>query len=270
MRILEILEHDGQSLRSHRLCLLGITGAGEPSFNGERRALRLLAPGARALEEKSAGFVLSESPVPTEGTLSVDDVLCGIGEADQHGTSALSMIHGGFVSVSRRCAVLRPIRVGILTVSDKGSRGERDDRSGPALAREVPLFGGTVTERATVPDDEEAIARILERWCDEGRAELILTTGGTGFSPRDVTPEALERVGERKVPGIGEAMRRASAAITPRAALSRSNAVIRGKTLIIALPGSEKGAVECLTAVAPSLRHGIEILCGWDGECGNG
>jgi len=154
-------------------------------------------------------------------------------------------------------------------VSDKGSRGEREDGSGPALAAEVTALGADVLFTSIVPDDHAVLVPLLKEWSDGKGLDLILCTGGTGFSPRDVTPEALDAVCERHVPGIGEAMRAASLKITPRAVLSRANAVIRGKTLIISLPGSTKAALECFAAVAPALRHGIEILCGRDGECGS-
>jgi molybdenum cofactor synthesis domain-containing protein len=268
MRVLEIVERHGAEMVSHSLCYLGQDAGGRPSFNGRKRVLRLLAPGNREMDTNTAGFVLPRGELPVEGFLVMGDVLCGIERADGDGPPALSVLRSGFVSVSTRCVALRPLRTGILTVSDKGSRGEREDRSGPALGREIPLIGGVVVRTAVVPDDVEEIAATLREWCDRDGLQLILTTGGTGFSPRDVTPEALELVGERKVPGLGEAMRLASLRITPRAVLSRGNSVIRGRTLLIALPGSAKAAVECFSSVAESLRHGVEILCGWDSECG--
>ena len=156
----------------------------------------------------------------------------------------------------------------VLTVSDKGFQGLREDRSGPAIQELLEKDGWTVTARAMVPDDYEAIRGQLIDWCEEERVCLIATTGGTGFSKRDVTPEATLAVVERPTPGIPEAMRAESMRITPRGCLSREAAGIRGETLIVNCPGSEKAARECLGAVLPALRHGVEILRGAAGECG--
>jgi molybdenum cofactor synthesis domain-containing protein len=159
------------------------------------------------------------------------------------------------------------MKVGILTVSDKGSRGERADRSGPAIREIIEAAGGEVVRTAIVPDEEEDIRKALLAWSDEG-LDLVLTTGGTGFSPRDRTPEATKTVIERETPGLPEAMRRAGAERTPTAILSRAAAGIRGSTLIINLPGSERAVRESLAAVLPALIHGIEILRGSAAECG--
>jgi molybdenum cofactor synthesis domain-containing protein len=160
------------------------------------------------------------------------------------------------------------MKVGILTASDKGARGEREDRSGPAVRELVEAAGGEVVRTAIVPDEPEAIREVLAAWSDEG-LDLILTTGGTGFSPRDRTPEATRAVIEREAPGIAEAMRRAGAERTPTAILSRGVAGIRKASLIVNLPGSERGARESLAAVLPALGHGVEILKGTASECGH-
>ena len=154
------------------------------------------------------------------------------------------------------------IRVGVLTVSDRSARGEREDLSGPAVAAAVlaQLPDAAVVERAIVPDERAAIAARLAHWADALGLDLILTTGGTGFAPRDVTPEATRDVIERETPGLAEAMRAASLRITPHAMLSRGVAGIRGRTLIVNLPGSPKGAVENLGTIAPVLPHAIELL----------
>ena len=159
-------------------------------------------------------------------------------------------------------------KAGILTVSDKGHAGERHDASGPELAGLLPAANFQVAAMAVVPDEREAIAAQLVQWCDQERLGLILTTGGTGLSPRDVTPEATLLVAERLVPGLPEAMRAAGLAKTPHAMLSRGVAVIRGRTLIINLPGSPKGARENLAAVAAALPHALEKLRGSPAECG--
>jgi len=152
------------------------------------------------------------------------------------------------------------IRFGILTLSDRSSRGERADSSGPALARLVQAEGWSVTKQAILPDDESAIRATLIEWVDSREMDVILTTGGTGFAPRDVTPEATRAVIERESPGLAEAMRAVSLKITPHAMLSRIVTGIRKKTLIINLPGSPKGAVENLQVVLPVLEHAIKLL----------
>lgn len=152
------------------------------------------------------------------------------------------------------------IRFGILTLSDRSSRGERADSSGPALAHLIEAQGWSVTKQSILPDDEAAIREILIKWADGAELDVILTTGGTGFSPRDVTPEATRAVIEREAPGLAEAMRAASLKITPHAMLSRVVTGIRKKTLIINLPGSPKGAVENLQVMLPVLSHAIQLL----------
>jgi len=154
------------------------------------------------------------------------------------------------------------IRVGVLTVSDRSARGEREDLGGPAVTAAVlvQLPDAAVAERAIVADERAEIAARLAHWADVLGLDLILTTGGTGFAPRDVTPEATRDVIEREAPGLAEAMRAASLRITPHAMLSRGVAGIRGRTLIVNLPGSPKGAVENLATIAPVLPHAIELL----------
>lgn len=152
------------------------------------------------------------------------------------------------------------IRFGILTLSDRSARGERTDASGPAIAALIQAQGWTVLEESLLPDDEPSIRAALMSWADSGQMDVILTTGGTGFAPRDVTPEATRAVVEREAPGLVEAMRAASLKITPHAMLSRIVAGIRKQTLIINLPGSPKGAVENLQVVIPVLPHAVQLL----------
>jgi molybdopterin adenylyltransferase len=149
----------------------------------------------------------------------------------------------------------------VLTVSDKGARGERTDTAGPAVAAALRHQGWEVSWTAIVPDERDVIAARLVSWSDEG-AEVIVTVGGTGLAPRDVTPEATLDVVERLVPGIGEVMREVGRRATPMAALSRSIAGTRGRTLILNLPGSERGATESLEAVIDLLAHAVELLRG--------
>lgn len=159
------------------------------------------------------------------------------------------------------------IKVGIITASDKGSRGEREDQSGKVIQEIVEKQGWEVTEYVILPDERDQLAEKMKIWCDEYRVNLILTTGGTGFSKRDCTPEATLDIVEKQVPGIPEAMRYYSLQITPRAMLSRSAAGIRNNTLIINLPGSPKAVRENLESIIGSLQHGIEILIGTASEC---
>ena len=159
------------------------------------------------------------------------------------------------------------MRVAVITLSDSGYAGKRADLSGPAIQEMVEERGWTVVRTTLLPDGREMLERELRRLCDGGLADLILTTGGTGFSPTDVTPEATMAVVERPTPGIPEAMRYYSLQITPRAMLSRVAAGIRGRTLIVNLPGSPKAVRECLQAILPALDHGLEILKGTGGNC---
>lgn len=159
-----------------------------------------------------------------------------------------------------------PIRVGILTVSDRASQGVYPDESGEALRRWVAeQMGWTVARYAVVPDEIEAIQRILRTWCDEDRLDLILTTGGTGLSPRDRTPEATRSLLEREVPGIAEALRFHGLRSTPFAMLSRGVAGVRGRTLIINLPGSPRAVREAAELLGPVLPHAIALLRGETG-----
>jgi molybdopterin adenylyltransferase len=152
------------------------------------------------------------------------------------------------------------LRFGICTVSDRASTGERPDASGPALVAAIEAKGWTASKQQVVPDDQDRISRILMDWADSGQLDVILTTGGTGFAHRDVTPEATLRAIEREAPGMTEAMRAASAAKSPHAMLSRARAGIRGRVLIVNLPGSPKAAVENLEVIAPALEHAIQLL----------
>jgi molybdenum cofactor synthesis domain-containing protein len=187
------------------------------------------------------------------------------------------VVRGGFISVGDEMTTRQPgdaerdaaknYRVWIIISSDKGFRGEREDASGPVIRKIAAAAGYGDAGYTLLPDDQAGIEKELKRICDEGLAELILTSGGTGFSARDRMPEATAAVAERLVPGIAEAMRAQSMGITKRAMLSRATSAIRGKTLIVNLPGSPKAARENLKFIIPELCHGLDILTGRDAEC---
>jgi len=161
----------------------------------------------------------------------------------------------------------KKIRAGILTISDKGAKGLREDESGKAVLRLIEDHGFEVVNREIVPDDRQQIADTLVRWVDRDGLPLIVTSGGTGLSPTDVTPQAMEEVIEYQVPGMAEAMRAASLKKTPHAMISRAMVGVRKSSLIINLPGSPRGAEENLSVVLPALNHGLSKLAGDTTEC---
>jgi molybdenum cofactor synthesis domain-containing protein len=166
------------------------------------------------------------------------------------------------VRPSARLPVRPPVRLAILTISDAGARGERVDTSGDAIAAWAAERGFQVVERALVPDDTVRIAAALTGWADADQADLILTTGGTGLTPRDVTPEATRAVLDKEAPGIAEALRMAVYPRFPRAALSRGVAGARGRTLIVNLPGSTGGVKDGLTVLADLAEHAVDLVRG--------
>ena len=157
--------------------------------------------------------------------------------------------------------------VSILTVSDKGSQGKREDKSGEAIREIVSKMDARVVDYAIVPDERDIIAKKLTGWADSGKVDMVITTGGTGLAPRDVTPEATLDVIDKTAPGFAEVMRAESLKKTPHAMLSRAVAGIRKKTLIINLPGSPKAVRECLEVIMPALPHAVETLKGEASEC---
>jgi len=166
--------------------------------------------------------------------------------------------------------VFHLIRAAVVTVSDKGSQGLREDLSGPEVAGILKDHRIEVTTVTIVPDETEAISAVLRELADRRCLDLVVTTGGTGVTPRDVTPEATRAVLDREIPGIGEAMRQASMAVTPHAMISRALAGIRGQTLIVNLPGSPKGARENLAVIMPAIPHAVAKIKGSDAECAGG
>lgn len=157
---------------------------------------------------------------------------------------------------------------GILTISDKGSRGERQDKSGEAIREILSRMDFRIANYDIVPDEKELIIEKLIKWADEDGLDVVITTGGTGLTPRDVTPEATLAVVDRIVPGFAEAMRAESLKKTPHAMLSRAVVGTRGKCLIVNLPGSPKAVLECLQVILLALPHAVETLKGQAGECG--
>lgn len=256
------------------VCYVHTKGTNGSCINGQTGTIRLIPAGV-PLPSKydSSGLIIVLGG--TGISITGDSFLSfGEGEAilktkspDKNGAIEAQVLVPGFLTVSQSFEFWKPIRVGILTVSDKGSRGEREDTAGPALAESISRIGGEAIFRNMVPDEIPSIQKTLREWSDEN-CHLILITGGTGLSARDVTPESLLAICDRQVPGLGEYIRMKTAENTPRAILSRGLAVTLGKTLILSFPGSERGARECFDVVAPVLRHAIEILRGWGGECG--
>ena len=174
---------------------------------------------------------------------------------------------GDEMVVQPRTAPL-PFQAAVITLSDRCAAGEREDKSGPTVAERLAAAGYTVVEQLILPDERAPLERSLIRLCDQRQLDLILTTGGTGFAARDITPEATRAVAERDVPGIAGAIRAASLRITPRAMLSRAVSVIRGKTLIINLPGSPKACMESMDVFLDQLPHALELLRGIPQDCG--
>lgn len=182
------------------------------------------------------------------------------------------VLHGGIIHTGDELELLptpenEPMTAAVVTLSDKGFRGQREDKSGPLLVELLTEAGYRVVELVLLPDEKPMIKRELIRLCDGRQCNLVLTTGGTGFAPRDITPEATLEIATRNAPGIAEAIRAYSLQITPRAMLSRGASVIRNRTLIVNLPGSPKACRESLECILPSLSHGLEILNEKTGEC---
>ena len=182
------------------------------------------------------------------------------------------VVRGGSIATGDEIAVMertdkRPYTAAVITLSDKGARGEREDVSGPVIAKRLEEAGYVIEERMLLSDGEQPLKSELMRLADQRQIDLILTTGGTGFTPRDLTPEATKAIAEREVPGIAEYIRAYSMQITKRAMFSRGVSVIRNRSLIINLPGSPKAVAECLDAVLDTLPHGLDMLRNSAGDC---
>ena len=251
-----------------KLIYIHSVSGGGVCVNGEQVRVYLHRAGEEFLSgDMDYAIVLPRNARIPEGELfAVNSGECLLKVADKN---EISVQVSGFVGVSSRFEFWRSINAAVLTISDKCSSGEREDTAGAVLADLAEAIGAAVILRSTVPDERASIAAVIRDWADNKDINLILTTGGTGLSKRDVTPEALMDIQERVVPGFGEIMRSHTMLYTPRSFLTRSLAVVRGNALVIAFPGSETAVRECFEAIVPALRHGVEILCGWDAECGH-
>jgi len=278
------MEGDAHAGKWHRqVSLLSVSSIEKMRGIGKEKGIDL-APGDFAENLTTEGIELFELPIGTY--LQAGEVLLEvtqIGKSCHHGCEIFKQVGhcvmpkegiftrvlvGGSVRAEDRIEIWQGITVGIITASDKGAKGEREDQSGQEIKNLVQNIQGTVIDYRVLPDDKETLAQAMIEMIDELGVGLLLTTGGTGFSPRDVTPEATLSVIERAVPGLPEAMRRESFLISPRAMLSRAVAGIRGKCLIVNLPGSPEAVQECLQIILPMIPHALNILRGTDGECG--
>lgn len=246
---------------------------GRSCVNGRPHRVRLAPPGyGEPLVRDVFTVRLSGNLFPMSGHgflhMPGDDVLLECANPEKNETLC-EVLRPGFATVSEPVEFWPPINAGVLTVSDQGSEGKREDTSGPALAEALAGIGGVPLERNIVPDDTAEIVSALKEWVTrEHPLDLVLTTGGTGLAERDVTPEALDALTGKDVPGLGEYMRWKTSSFTLRSILSRSTAKVVERTLVVALPGSKRGALQCFEAVSPVLRHAVEIASGKGGECG--
>lgn len=235
-----------------------------------------ICPGAFGENLLVSGFDLSSLPIGTH--FRIGEVLLELTQIGKtcHEGCEISKLTGECImpregvfarvlqggEVRKGDEVIRPFTACVLTSSDRAYQGIREDISGPAIMDLLQKEGYVVSEYVLIPDEEDEAVKEMIRLCDGNHPDVVFTTGGTGFSPRDRMPEASMRVAERNAPGIAEAIRSYSMTITPRAMLSRGVSVIRGRTLIVNLPGSPKAVKECLSFLLPSLAHGLTILRG--------
>ncbi len=266
MRILRL--YAPSLMGDHTLCYIGTNRRGKVCVN-DVAITALWARAGEAIDGEANSAALT-IVLPQEATVTEGDFL-SVGENNQTllrwQDGSFRVCRAGFLGVSKRAEIWRPVRTAVLTVSDKGSRGEREDTAGPALEHLAFLRGCVTEERKIVPDDPDAIREAVLSWAKAG-INLVLTTGGTGLSPRDNTPEALLSIADKVVPGFGEMMRIETLKYTPRSFLTRSVAVITGGALVVAFPGSRRGAEQCFEATAGGLRHAVETLTGASTECG--
>ncbi len=253
----------------HTLCYIHTNREGKTCINEVEIPVKFARAGEPLDGAEYAGAMTVV--LPPEAELRGGDFF-SVGNGDtllrwQEESACFKVCTAGFLGVSEPVEIWRPLRTAVLTVSDKGSRGEREDTAGPELERLAFARGCVVEERKIVPDDPERICEAVREWAGAG-ISLILTTGGTGLSPRDNTPEALLSIADKTVPGFGEMMRIETLKYTPRSFLTRSVAIVRERSLVVAFPGSKRGAGQCFEAVAGGLRHAVETLAGSASECG--
>jgi molybdenum cofactor synthesis domain-containing protein len=241
--------------------------SGNPLVDGLALELTLEEAGKSSFSEGVFGIRVREVPLigPGDFLHFSDGVILRRREMSDLKMSFL-VVNKGFLLVSSSFDLWPPLTVGVLTVSDKGSRGERMDTAGPALERSLSTIGGIPSKAEIVPDEAVKISDKIQEWMAAG-VDIVLVTGGTGISARDVTPEAVKSLGGKEIPGIGEYMRWKTSFENERSILSRSLAVVCSGTIVIALPGSERGAVQCFSAIAPALRHAVEVATGRSGDC---
>jgi len=270
MRVLRLFSRDEQ--KDFKVCYCSSNSQGMTLVNGVKGKIEATFPGYSPGGSQGWEIILSSGcDMPETGyflSINQGESILRIECLDKK-ILDLSVVKPGFLSLSDECCLLRPLTTGILTVSDKGSRGEREDTSGPALEETVKGIACEVYKKKIIPDEKEEIKKVILSWCEKEDLDLILVTGGTGLSSRDVTPEALQSIAEKEVPGLGEYMRMQTSIITQRSILSRATAIVRSETLVIALPGSMKGSTQCFNAIAPVVRHAVEIIRGWTHECGH-
>lgn len=254
----------------HTLCYVHMNRAGNICVNDVETTVKYAHAGADLDSEEyrtAMTIVLPQDAVIQDGDFLSVGGRCGAFLRWNVAKSSFDICRAGFLGVSEKVDIWPAIRTAVLTVSDKGSRGERVDTAGPELER-LAFEQGCVTEaRKIVPDDVREICDAVCGWASDG-INLILTTGGTGLSPRDNTPEALLSIADKTVPGFGEVMRLGTLKYTPRSFLTRSVAVVKGRSLIISFPGSRRGAGQCFEAITGGLRHAVETLTGSASECG--
>lgn len=248
--------YDGE--KDVTMAYLHVGNKGETMVDGMVKKIFITAPmPLLPLNESALTLVLSHGVEDSENLVSFDN-----GEVilKLHSDNEAEIFKGGFLRLSMEYDEWFPINLGILTVSDRRSKGELIDTSAPSLEEISQSIGAVRKNYDIVPDEIDEIQRVVRHWCDDVGLDLILITGGTGISRRDVTPEAILEISDKIIYGIGEYMRWSTSLNNPMSILSRGMAVTRGKTVIVALPGSEKGATECFSAVSPTLRHAVEVL----------
>lgn len=266
MRILRL--YAPSLIGDHTLCYVSTNREGNVCINDvEIPVLWARAGEPTGGEERAAAMTVV---LPPDAKLNEGDFL----SVGKYGATLLRWQEGhfrvcraGFLGVSEPAEIWPAIRTAVLTVSDKGSRGEREDTAGPELERLAFMRGCVTEDKKIVPDDPEEICAAVMAWAEAG-INLVLTTGGTGLSQRDNTPEALLSIADKVVPGFGEMMRVETLKYTGRSFLTRSVAVITGRTLAVAFPGSRRGVEQCFEAIEGGLRHAVETLTGDATECG--